>query len=116
MKMDKTRFLAAVLAAGFIVFGTFAVSRAADANKQEGPKMMWCHACGFNLDIPGFRGKSDIYCSHCTDKGGKLKVTRDEVQKAMANWFKSWQPNLDDATAMKRADHYLKAMPQWAED
>jgi hypothetical protein len=84
--------------------------------RKEKPKMMWCHACGMSLGIPGFKGKSDIYCSHCTDKDGNLNVTREEVQRAMANWFKGWHPNIDDEKAMTRADHYLRAMPQWATD
>ncbi len=78
--------------------------------------MMWCHACGFSLGIPGFKGKSETYCSHCTDEDGTLNVTREEVQKAVAGWFRSWQPDVDDARAMQRADHYLRAMPHWAED
>ena len=78
--------------------------------------MMWCHACGMCLETPGFKGKSDIYCAHCTDEEGNLNVTREEVQRAMANWFKEWHPNIDEEKAMKRADHYLKAMPHWADD
>jgi hypothetical protein len=83
---------------------------------KKGESMMYCHACGMSLGIPGFKGKSDIYCTHCTDEDGNLSVTRDEVQEAMANWFKQWQPDVDDEKAMKRADHYLMAMPQWAAD
>ncbi|MBT7303850.1 MAG: hypothetical protein HN849_30240 [Victivallales bacterium] len=77
--------------------------------------MMWCHACGMCLETPGFRGKSEIYCNHCTDEGGDLNVAKSEVQEAIAAWFRSWQPNLDDEEAMKRADLYLRAMPEWAE-
>jgi hypothetical protein len=67
------------------------------------------------LETPGFRGKSEIYCNHCTDEGGDLNVAKSEVQEAIAAWFRSWQPNLDDEEAMKRADLYLRAMPEWAE-
>ena len=77
--------------------------------------MMWCHACGMCLETPGFRGKSEIYCCHCTDEDGDLNVSKSEVQEAIAAWFRSWQPNLDEEEAMKRADLYLRAMPEWAE-
>ena len=77
---------------------------------------MWCHACGMCLETPGFKGNSEIYCIHCTDEDGNMNVARDEVQQAMANWFKSWQPNLDHEKAMRRADLYLRAMPHWADD
>ena len=49
-----------VVMATLIGIGGLVVSRASAADKKEERKMMWCHACGFNLDIPGFRGKSDI--------------------------------------------------------
>lgn len=78
--------------------------------------MMYCHSCSMPLDVPGFKGKSDIYCVHCTDEDGALNVTKDQVQSAIANWFKEWQGDLDDEIAMKRAGHYLQAMPQWADE
>ena len=114
--MNRAQVVACLIVAALIGAGGLVAARAFAADTKEEHKMMWCHSCGFNLDIPGFRGKSDIYCAACTDKDGKFNATRAQVQKAMANWFKSWQPNIDDAKAMKRADHYLKAMPQWAED
>lgn len=77
---------------------------------------MYCCACGMSLSIPGFKGVSETYCSHCTDAQGNLNVTKSEVQEAIASWFKEWQPNLNDEKAMKRADLYLRSMPEWADD
>ncbi len=114
--MNRARIVACLMLAVLIGVGGSMAAKGVKVEAKEGPKMMWCHSCGFNLDIPGFRGKSKIYCSHCTDKDGNFNVTHEEVQEAMANWLKMWQPDIDDAKAMKRADHYLKAMPQWAED
>ena len=68
------------------------------------------------LGTPGFKGKSEIHCSHCTDEDGNFTAARADVQKAIASWFRTWQPNLDEETAMKRADLYLRAMPEWADD
>lgn len=90
-------------------------SETSRVDKKARSKMMWCHSCGMPLS-GGFKGKSDIYCSHCTDKDGNFNVTHDEVLRAMAEWFTTWQPDIDDARATKRADHYLKAMPKWAEE
>ncbi len=115
--MTTRRWLLGMTLLALLAGGALALRAAGDTpTKKEQPKMMWCHACGFNLGIPGFRGKSDIYCSHCTDQDGKFIAKREGVQRAIADWFKTWQPNLDDAKAMKRADHYLKALPQWAEE
>jgi hypothetical protein len=56
------------------------------------------------------------YCQHCTDSQGKLK-SKDFVQAGIADWLKQISPN-DTGTVdfMKRAGHYMKAMPAWAED
>ena len=75
----------------------------------------FCHACAMPLDIPGFQGKSDIYCNHCTDEEGKL-IPREDVQKGIARWFLAWQGDIDEARALARADHDLRAMPAWADD
>ena len=64
--------------------------------------------------MPDFKGPAENYCKYCTDEKGSLKP-RDAVQKGIATWFKSWQPNLDDEKANERAVHYMKAMPAWAE-
>lgn len=66
------------------------------------------------MEVPDFRGASDVYCKYCSDENGILKP-REEVQTGIAGWLMMWQPDLDMATAMKRADHFMKAMPAWAE-
>ncbi|MCK5740063.1 hypothetical protein KAH55_12805 [bacterium] len=69
----------------------------------------YCHACGALLPV----GSSANYCSCCIDEKGQLK-SMNEVQWGIAEWFQHWQPNLDHATALQRAEHYLQAMPAWA--
>jgi hypothetical protein len=73
-----------------------------------------CYACAAPLS-GDFKGTSEIYCRHCCDDQGVLKP-RAEIERGIAQWFRSWQPNLDDATALKRADLYLRSMPAWADD
>lgn len=72
-----------------------------------------CHACGASLANPEFSGTSNDFCRYCVDEHGKLKP-REEVQKGIASWLKSWQPNVTDQQAYERAGHYMKAMPAWA--
>ena len=76
-------------------------------------KVKHCQSCAAPL-TPEFKGASDAYCMFCADEKGTLKE-RDAVQKCIAEWFMMWQPNLDLATAMTRADYYMKAMPAWAD-
>jgi hypothetical protein len=61
-----------------------------------------------------FQGPAENYCKYCTDEHGKLK-SRDEILRGAADWLKSWSPDLDDETALKRADLYLRSMPEWAD-
>ena len=75
----------------------------------------YCHSCTMPLDMPDARGASDIYCKYCSDDSGSLK-SREEVRQGIAGWFKSWQGGIDDATALRRADSFMRAMPAWAED
>lgn len=74
----------------------------------------FCHSCGAPLGVPEFKGPADNYCKHCTDEAGNLR-SREQTQQGIARWLKSWQPDLDGATALARADHYMKAMPAWAD-
>lgn len=53
------------------------------------------------------------YCKHCTDPKGNL-LPKDQVQRGIAQWLKSWQPRITDSEAMERAGHYMRAMPAWA--
>ena len=73
----------------------------------------FCHSCAAPL-TEEFKGAAEYYCKFCSDEQGNLK-SRGEVRRGIAEWFKGWQPNLDDETALARADAYLNAMPAWAE-
>lgn len=74
----------------------------------------FCHSCAAPLAVPDFQGLAENLCKHCTDESGKLKP-REEIREGISQWFKSWQPGLDDAKALARAEHYMKSMPAWAE-
>ena len=74
----------------------------------------FCHSCSAPLNVPDFKGPAENYCKYCTDEQGNLKP-RDTVRQGIAEWLKSWQPNLDDATALTRAESFMKAMPAWAD-
>ena len=73
-----------------------------------------CHSCAAPLEMADFKGPADNYCKYCTDENGNLK-SREEIQKGIAEWFKAWQPNLNDEKALARAAAYMKSMPAWAE-
>jgi len=73
----------------------------------------FCHSCAAPLDMPDFKGPAQNYCRYCTDERGNLKP-REEIQTGVAEWFKSWQPDLDDERALARAASCMKAMPAWA--
>ena len=73
-----------------------------------------CHSCCAPLDNPDFKGTSDIYCKYCVDENGNLKPHKN-VQWGIAQWLKSWQPEIDDETALERAGHFMKAMPAWSD-
>jgi hypothetical protein len=65
------------------------------------------------LEGQDLMGEAEKFCSHCTDDEGNVR-TREEVKQGLANWIMSWQ-NVDYETAVKRAEHYMKAMPAWAD-
>ncbi|MFO8073827.1 MAG: hypothetical protein R6V85_18350 [Polyangia bacterium] len=74
-----------------------------------------CLFCGEPLAMPEMKGPAEDYCKHCTDESGKLKP-HEEVVQGIAHWLQSWQPGIDQTTAVERAaGHYMKAMPAWAE-
>jgi hypothetical protein len=74
----------------------------------------FCHSCAAPLNMSEFKGPAENYCKYCTDASGNLK-SKEDVQKGLADWFKSWQPGLDDQKALNRAVHYMNSMPAWAE-
>lgn len=75
----------------------------------------FCHSCTAPLDAPDFKGVSDIYCKYCSDEKGVLKP-RAEIKRGIAEWFKSWQGEINDELAMQRAERFMSALPAWAED
>ncbi|MBD3317722.1 MAG: hypothetical protein GF344_18195 [Chitinivibrionales bacterium] len=72
-----------------------------------------CLSCAMPL-TPDTRGASESHCRYCTDEQGNLKDC-EQVRFGIAQWFKQWQPGLDDETASRRAKLYMQAMPAWAE-
>ena len=75
----------------------------------------WCYSCTAPLDMPEFKGIAENLCKFCTDEAGVLK-SRNDIQIGIAEWFQSWQPDIDDAKAMKRADSFMKALPAWDQE
>ena len=79
---------------------------------MDKPKLVPCHSCSAPLNV--FKGASDIYCKYCSDETGKLKSYED-CREGVVHWLSSWQPNLDRVTGLVRAEHFMKAMPAWAD-
>ncbi len=75
----------------------------------------YCHSCSAPLSSPEFKGIAENYCKYCTDENGVLRPKR-VIQSSIAEWFKSWQPGIDDQKAMDRAELFMKALPEWAEE
>jgi hypothetical protein len=75
----------------------------------------YCQSCSMPLDTAEARGPSKAYCKYCTDEEGNLK-SREEVKRGIVMWLKSWQEGITDKQALKRAEHFMQAMPAWAED
>lgn len=75
----------------------------------------YCHSCTMPLDMPEAKGPSDTYCKHCTDGSGNLRP-REEVKRGIASWLKSWQTDVTEQQALKRAEHFMRAMPAWADN
>ncbi|KPA09498.1 Zn-finger protein [Candidatus Magnetomorum sp. HK-1] len=73
-----------------------------------------CHSCGIPINMPEFQGPSKNYCKHCTDKDGIIKP-KEEIKKGIAVWLKSWQGDLSEKDSLNRAEHYMLAMPAWAQ-
>lgn len=67
------------------------------------------------LSSPGAKGQSDIYCKYCGDEAGNLRP-RGEIERGIASWLRTRQELIAEEEAQKRAEHFMKAMPAWAED
>ncbi|HHP7235699.1 MAG TPA: hypothetical protein ACFCUC_13795 [Desulfobacterales bacterium] len=76
-------------------------------------KMGFCHSCAAPLQLADSKGPLEKYCKYRTTEDGNIK-SRDKVQRGIAEWFKSWQPNVDDNLSMERAEHYMQSMPHRA--
>jgi len=87
--------------------------RAVKEVAMEMERMEFCLSCGMPLNMPDAKGMSESHCKHCTLDDGTVK-SRGEIQKGIAQWFMQWQ-HVDEETAMKRAEHYMKSMPEWAD-
>jgi len=72
-----------------------------------------CFSCGMPL-TDDVKSSNQRFCKYCTDESGNLK-SREEMLNGITNWLRMMQPELTEDIAMKRAVHYLKAMPQWAD-
>jgi len=74
----------------------------------------FCQSCTYPLSqSPEARGKDPRYCRMCTDDEGRLHP-REEVRAGIAGWLAEWQ-GVDQAVGMARAEHFMKAMPAWAD-
>jgi len=74
--------------------------------------MRYCHSCGMPLDIPEAGPVHGDLCGFCSDEKGNLK-SRAEVQNGVAAFLESFAPGASKAEYLRRADHYLQAMPAW---
>ncbi len=73
----------------------------------------YCISCGMpltGLDGKNYRGK---YCLYCSDEAGNL-YPAEVVRKVIAQWLVTISPEEYSADFMKRAEHYMMAMPAWA--
>jgi len=77
-------------------------------------KPRFCQSCGMPLEDANNESAND-YCHYCSDEFGGLK-SREVVHAGIVEWLKLFAPEEANPDFAKRADHYMKAMPAWAED
>ncbi len=70
-----------------------------------------CYSCGMPLMGDNARGS---YCQFCTDENGKV-LSKEQIKNGIAEWLSGWAPDDKSADFQKRAENYMKAMPEWAE-
>ena len=63
------------------------------------------------LDPSNARGN---HCQYCTDEQGNL-LPREAIKAGLAEWLKGFSPHDGKTDFEKRADHYMKSMPSWAD-
>ncbi|MDP1995338.1 MAG: hypothetical protein Q8K40_08855 [Ignavibacteria bacterium] len=78
-------------------------------------EMKFCHSCGIILDGNIAKEVAPDLCGYCADEKGNLKP-KEEVQKGVAEWLKSFAPKEGNPDFMKRAENYMNAMPVWAKE
>ena len=71
----------------------------------------FCFSCGMPLAKDNKRGD---YCIYCTDEQGNL-LSRDHIQNGIAQWLSGFSPDNKKHDFMKRAELYMKSMPEWAD-
>jgi hypothetical protein len=76
--------------------------------------MKFCQSCTMPLSADT-QGKDARYCKHCTDDQGELHP-RENVKQGIAQWMTTWQPGINQEQALQRAEHFMNAMPAWAEN
>ena len=74
----------------------------------------FCYSCGVPLNVPDYQGSNENYCKYCMNDDGEL-VDKDQILSSITQWFQSWQPDVTEEIASKRAALYLSAMPAWAD-
>ena len=74
----------------------------------------FCESCGMPITEEVKKQRGGRYCQYCSDESGSL-YPKELIRKGVAEWLSSWAPKADQADFEKRAEHYLKAMPAWAE-
>lgn len=73
-----------------------------------------CLSCGMPLAGNENKKSEGKYCTYCSNEQGDLHP-RTQVQAGITEWLKSWAPEKDSVDFLKRAEHYMKAMPAWAD-
>lgn len=77
----------------------------------------FCQSCGIPLNGP-IAKESGLanHCEFCVDAATNKLKPRGEIQNGIAQWLKMFTPAVGNPDLMKRADHYMKSMPAWAEE
>ena len=73
-----------------------------------------CQSCACPVEGE-YSGPNPRYCKYCVDDHGKL-LPKERIRSGVAKWLKELEPEIDDQTALRRADHYMLSMPAWAKD
>ena len=77
-------------------------------------EMKYCQSCVIPL-TPETSGVSSEYCNNCTDLTGNLK-SKEMIKEGLAQFLMMVDPCISHSVAEKRAEHYMNAMPAWAEE